>query len=81
MTTQEIKNLIKLYKEFNETNLETIQTLESSDDYSNNLELLREMIRNTESMCDFFKIVERYFTWPELQLWDNMQLSKLKTKK
>ena len=61
MTTQEIKNLIKLYKEFNETNLETIQTLESSDDYSNNLELLREMIRNTESMHDLLKIVERYF--------------------
>ena len=61
MTTQEIKNLIKLYKEFNERNLETIQTLESSDDYSNNLELLREMIRNAESMCDILKIVERYF--------------------
>ena len=61
MTTQEIKNLIKLYKEFNETNLETIQTLESSDDYSNNLELLREMIRNTESMHDLLKVIERYF--------------------
>ena len=61
MTTQEIKNLIKLYKEFNERNLETIQTLELSDDYQNNLELLREMIRNAESMCDFLKIVERYF--------------------
>ena len=42
-------------------NLETIQTLESTDDYPNNLELLREMIRNAESMCDFLKIVERYF--------------------
>ena len=61
MTTQEIKNLIKLYIEFNETNLEAIQTLESSDDYSNNLELLREMIKNTESMHDLLKIVERYF--------------------
>ena len=61
MTTQEIKNLIKLYIEFNETNLEAIQTLESSDDYSNNLELLREMIRNTESMHDLLKIIERYF--------------------
>lgn len=61
MTTQEIKNLIKLYKEFNETNLETIQTLESSDDYSNNLELLREMIRNAESMHDLLKVIERYF--------------------
>ena len=61
MTTREIKNLIKLYKEFNETNLETIQTLESSDDYSNNLELLREMIRNTESMRDLLKVIERYF--------------------
>lgn len=61
MTTREIKNLIKLYKEFNETNLETIQTLEFSDDYSNNLELLREMIRNAESMRDLLKIVERYF--------------------
>lgn len=61
MTTQEIKNLIKLYKELNETNLEAIQTLESSDDYTNNLELLREMIRNTESMHDLLKIVERYF--------------------
>lgn len=61
MTTQEIKNLIKLYKEFNETHLETLQTLESSDDYSNNLELLREMIRNAESMRDFLKIVKRYF--------------------
>lgn len=61
MTTQEIKNLIKLYKEFNETNLEAIQTLESSDDYSNNLELLREMIRNTESMHDLLKVIERYF--------------------
>lgn len=61
MTTQEIKNLIKLYKELNETNLEAIQTLESSDDYSNNLELLREMIRNTESMHDLLKVIERYF--------------------
>jgi hypothetical protein len=61
MTTQEIKNLIKLYKEFSETNLEAIQTLESSDDYSNNLELLREMIRNAESMCDLLKVIERYF--------------------
>ena len=61
MTTQEIKNLIKLYKEFSETNLEAIQTLESSDDYSNNLELLREMIRNTESMHDLLKVIERYF--------------------
>lgn len=61
MTTQEIKNLIKLYIEFNETNLEAIQTLESSDDYSNNLELIREMIRNTESMHDLLKVIERYF--------------------
>lgn len=61
MTTREIKNLIKLYKEFSETNLETIQTLESSDDYSNNLELLREMIRNAESMHDLLKVIERYF--------------------
>lgn len=61
MTTQEIKNLIKLYIEFNETNLEIIQTLELSDDYSNNLELIREMIRNTESMHDLLKVIERYF--------------------
>ena len=61
MTTQEIKNLIKLYKEFSETNLEAIQTLESSNDYSNNLELLREMIKIAESMHDLLKIVERYF--------------------
>ena len=61
MTTQEIKNLIKLYIEFNEINLEVIQILESSDDYSNNLELLREMIRNTESMHDLLKVIERYF--------------------
>ena len=60
MTTQEIKNLIKLYIEFNETNLEIIQTLELSDDYSNNLELIREMTRNTESMCDLLKVIERY---------------------
>ena len=61
MTTQEIKNLLKLYIELNETNLETIQTLEFSDDYPNNLELLREMIRNTESMRDLLKVIERYF--------------------
>ena len=61
MTTQEIKTLIKLYKDFSETNLEAIQTLESSDDYSNNLELIREMIRNTESMRDLLKVIERYF--------------------
>ena len=61
MTTQEIKTLIKLYKEFNETNLEAIQTLESSDDYSNNLELLREMIKIAESMHDLLKVIERYF--------------------
>ena len=61
MTTREIKNLIKLYIEFNETNLETIQILESSDDYSNNLEMIREMIRNTESMRDLLKVIERYF--------------------
>ena len=61
MTTQEIKNLIKLYIEFNETNLETIQILESSDDYSTNRELLREMIKIAESMCDLLKVIERYF--------------------
>ena len=61
MTTREIKNLLKLYIELNETNLETIQTLEFSDDYPNNLELLREMIRNTESMRDLLKVIERYF--------------------
>ena len=61
MTTQEIKNLLKLYKEFSETNLEAIQTLESSDDYSNNLELLREMIKIAESMHDLLKVIERYF--------------------
>lgn len=61
MTTQEIKNLIKLYIEFNEINLEIIQTLELSDDYANNLELIREMIRNTESMHDLLKVIERYF--------------------
>ena len=61
MTTQEIKNLIKLYKDFSETNLEAIQTLESSDDYSNNLELLREMIKIAESMHDLLKVIERYF--------------------
>lgn len=60
MTTQEIKNLLKLYIEFNEINLEVIQTLEFSDDYSNNLELIREMIRNTESMHDLLKVIERY---------------------
>lgn len=68
MTTQEIKNLLKLYKEFNEINLETIERLESSDDYPNNLELIREMIRNAESMCDFLKIVERYFRWTTIDL-------------
>ena len=61
MTTQEIKTLIKLYKDFSETNLEAIQTLESSDDYSNNLELLREMIKIAESMRDLLKVIERYF--------------------
>ena len=61
MTTQEIKTLLKLYIELNETNLETIQTLEFSDDYPNNLELIREMIRNTESMRDLLKVIERYF--------------------
>ena len=61
MTTQEIKNLIKLYIEFNEINLEIIQTLELSDDYANNLELIRKIIRNTESMHDLLKVIERYF--------------------
>ena len=61
MTTQEIKNLLKLYIELNETNLETIQTLEFSDDYPNNLELIREMINNTKSMRDLLKVIERYF--------------------
>ena len=61
MTTQEIKTLIKLYKDFSETNLEAVQTLESSDDYSNNLELLREMIKIAESMHDLLKVIERYF--------------------
>ena len=61
MTTREIKNLLKLYIELNETNLETIQTLEFSDDYSNNLELIREMINNTKSMHDLLKVIERYF--------------------
>lgn len=55
----DIKSLIKLYIELNEMNLEIVQILSFSDDYSNDLELIRELIKNTESMHDTLKIIER----------------------
>ena len=59
MTTLEIKNLIKLYIELDETNLESVQALDFIDDFPNSLDYIREMIKNTESMLDILKIVER----------------------
>lgn len=59
MTKSDIKNLIALFMEYEETNLESIQALEFLEDYSNGVDYLHEMIKNTESMRDILKIIER----------------------
>lgn len=59
MTKSDIKNLIALFMEYEETNLESIQALEFLEDYSKGVDYLHEMIKNTESMLDILKIIER----------------------
>ena len=59
MTEDEVKNFIKLYIDLSEMNLENIQIISSFDDIRNASEMLIDMIKNTESMLDILKIMNR----------------------
>ena len=59
MTENEVKTFIKLYIDLSEINLENIQILRSFDDIRYASEMLIDMIKNTESMLDILKIINR----------------------
>ena len=59
MTENEVKTFIKLYIDLSEMNLENIQIIRSIDDTRYASEVLIDMIKNTESMLDILKIVNR----------------------
>ena len=60
MTENELKTLIKMYIDLSEINLENIQILRLFDDNANYAsEMLIDMIKNTESMLDILKIINR----------------------
>ena len=59
MTENEVKTFIKLYIDLSEMNLENIQTIRSFDDTKYVSEVLINMIKNTESMLDILKIINR----------------------
>lgn len=59
MTENEMKTLIKMYIDLSEINLENIQILRSFDDTKYAPEVLIDMIKNTESMLDILKIINR----------------------
>lgn len=60
MTENEMKTLIKMYIDLSEINLENIQILRLFDDNANYAsEMLIDMIKNTESMLDILKIINR----------------------
>lgn len=66
MTENEMKTLIKMYIDLSEINLENIQILRLFDDNAKYApEVLIDMIKNTESMLDILKVVNRY--WPKDQ--------------
>ena len=59
MTENEVKTFIKLYIDLSEMNLENIQIIRSLDDTKYASEVLINMIKNTESMLDILKIINR----------------------
>ena len=59
MTENEMKTLIKMYIDLSEMNLENIQIIRSFDDTRYASEVLTDMIKNTESMLDVLKIINR----------------------
>ena len=63
MTENEVKTFIKLYIDLSEMNLENIQIIRSFDDTRYVSEMLIDMIKNTESMLDILKIVNRTMKW------------------
>ena len=63
MTENEVKTFIKLYIDLSEMNLENIQIIRSFDDIRYASEMLIDMIKNTESMLDILKIINRTMKW------------------
>ena len=63
MTENEVKTFIKLYIDLSEMNLENIQIIRSFDDIRYASEMLINMIKNTESMLDILKIINRTMKW------------------
>lgn len=59
MTENEVKTLIKMYIDLSEINLENIQILRLFDDTEYASEVLIDMIKNTESMLDILKVINR----------------------
>ena len=60
MTENEMKTLIKMYIDLSEINLENIQILRLFDDNARYApEVLIDMIKNTESMLDILKVINR----------------------
>ena len=69
MTENEVKTFIKLYIDLSEMNLENIQKIRSFDDTRYASEMLIDMIKNTESMLDILKIINRTMKWIQIQQW------------
>ena len=64
MTENEMKTLIKMYIDLSEINLENIQILRLFDDNAKYTpEVLIDMIKNTESMLDILKVINRSIKW------------------
>ena len=60
MTENEMKTLVKMYIDLSEINLENIQILRLFDDNAKYTpEVLIDMIKNTESMLDILKVINR----------------------
>lgn len=59
MTENEMKTLIKMYIDLSEMNLENIQIIRSFDNAKYAPEVLIDMIKNTESMLDILKVINR----------------------
>ena len=60
MTENEMKTFIKMYIDLSEINLENIQIIRLFDDNARYApEVLIDMIKNTESMLDILKIINR----------------------
>ena len=60
MTENEMKTFIKMYIDLSEMNLENIQIIRLFDDNAKYApEVLIDMIKNTESMLDILKVINR----------------------